>query len=110
MKILFVSFIALFSVSLYASEKMGAEAVEMYQVLSHHQVVECLRNAPHKMVNISIEKSIARCPGCNTYKISGNEVGIDIARPTKTVITIKGRAVPGTFGGFIQTFSCDIKE
>jgi hypothetical protein len=110
MKIIFVSFVALFSVSLYASEKMGVEAVEMYQVLSHHQVVECLRNAPNRMVNISIEKTVARCPGCNTYKISGNEVEIDIARPSKTVITIKGRAVPGTVGGFIQTFSCDIQE
>ena len=109
MKNLVIAFVTLFSMNIYAAEKMGAEAVEMFSVLSNHQVVECLRNAPSKMVNISIEKVIARCPGCNTYKISGNEVGIDIARPTKTVITIKGRAVPGTFGGFIQTYSCDIK-
>lgn len=107
---LVIAFVALFSVNTFAAEKMGAEAVEMYSVLSNHQVVECLRNAPSKMVNISIEKIVARCPGCNSYKISGNKVGIDIASPSKTVITIKGRAVPGTFGGFIQTYSCDIQE
>ncbi len=98
MKNLVIAFSMLFSVETFAVERMGTEAVEMYHVLSHPQVVECLRNAPSKMVNIAIEKVVARCPGCNLYKISGNEVGIDIARPTKTIISIKGRAVPGTFG------------
>lgn len=110
MKNFVLGFIALLSVNTFAAEKMGSDAVEMYNVLSNHQVNECIRNAPSKMVNISIEKVTARCPGCTTYKISGNKVGIDIASPKKTVITIKGRAVPGTFGGFIQTYSCDIKE
>jgi hypothetical protein len=109
MKNLLIAFVALFSMNIYAAEKMGAEALEMYSVLSHHSVVECLRNAPSKMVNVSIERVVARCPGCNTYKISGNELSIDVPRAAKTVITIKGRAVPGTFGGFIQTYSCDIK-
>lgn len=109
MKKLFVILMAAFSLNGFAAEKMGVEAVEMFQVLSHHSVVECMRNVP-KLVNISIEKTVARCPGCTSYKITGNEVGIDIARPTKTVISIKGKAVPGTFRNFVQLYTCDIQE
>lgn len=53
---------------------------------------------------------VARCPGCNTYTITGYELGIDTPKAKKTKITIKGRAVPATFLGFIQTYSCDIQD
>lgn len=110
MKNLVFAFIALVSFNTFAAERMGPDAVEMYQVLSHHSVVECLRNAPLQMVNISIEKVVARCPGCNAYQITGNTLESDVPRAKRTVITIKGRAVPGTFRGFIQTYTCDIQE
>jgi uncharacterized protein with PIN domain len=98
------------TVQSYAATKMGPEAVEMFSVLSHHQVVDCLQRADVNMINISIEKTVARCPGCNTYVITGNKRNIDTPSPEKTVITLKGKAVPGTFRGFIQTYACDIKE
>ena len=109
MKNLVIAILTLVSVNTFAGEKMGADAVEMFSVLSHHQVVEWMRNVP-KMVNDSIEKMVARCPGCNTYKIKGHELGIDTPSVKETKITIKGRAVPGTFRGFIQTYSCDIEN
>lgn len=109
MKKLFVILMAALSMNAFSAEKMGPEAVEMFQVLSHHSVVECMRNV-QKMVNVSIEKTVARCPGCNTYKISGSELGIDTPRAKKTVITIKGKAVPGTFRNFVQLYTCDIQE
>ena len=109
MKNLIIAFMTLVSVNTFAAEKMGEDAIEMFNVLSHHQVVECMRNVP-KMVNISIEKMVARCPGCNTYTITGYELGIDTPKAKKTKITIKGRAVPATFLGFIQTYSCDIQD
>lgn len=108
MKAIVYLFIATFSVNIYAAQKMGAEAVEMFEVLSHPQVAECMSHVP-KMVNISIEKIVARCPGCNTYKISGHESGIDTPRAEQTVVTLAGKAVPGTFSGWIQTYSCDIQ-
>jgi len=108
MKNIVVTFLTLTTLNAFATEKMGAEALEMYSVLSNHQVVECLRNAPSRMINISIEKEVARCPGCNSYKISGNELNIDVPRSKKTVITIKGSAVRDVFGGYVQTYSCDI--
>jgi hypothetical protein len=109
LKKLIVILSAFLTMNAFAAEKMSEEAVEMFQVLSHHQVVDCMRNV-QKMVNVSSEKTVARCPGCNTYVVSGNELGIDTPRAKKTVITIKGRAVPGTFRGFIQTYTCDIQE
>lgn len=100
----------MFSAHTFAQTEMGAEAVEMFKVLTHHQVQECLQRADVDMVNVSIEKSVARCPGCNTYKISGNKRNIDTPSPEKTVITIKGKAVPGAFRGFVQTYTCDVKN
>ncbi len=109
MKVILLLAISMFSINIQAAEKMSADAVEMFQVLSHHQVVECMRNVP-QMVNVSVEKTVARCPGCNTYKITGSEVGIDTPRREKTAIIIKGRAVPGTFNRFVQLYTCDIKQ
>ena len=62
------------------------------------------------MINVEIEKTVARCPGCNTYKITGNKRNIDTPSVEKSVITIKGKAVPGTFRGWVQTWTCDVKE
>ena len=109
MKFLFV-ILMLATVKSYAATKMGPEAVEMFNVLTHRQVADCIDRADVNMVNISIEKTVARCPGCNTYVITGNKRNIDTPSPEKTVITIKGKAVPGTFRGFIQTYTCDVKE
>ena len=108
MKTLILSMTIFVSASAIAA-KMGPEAIEMYNVLNHHQVQECLKDAPSKMINLAIEKSTFRCPGCVEYKISGNELAIDVPRKEKTIITIKGKMVPGTFRGFIQTYECSIK-
>lgn len=108
MKAVIFLMISLFSINIHAAEKMGEEAVEMFNVLSHHQVVECMRNVP-RMVNISIEKTVARCPGCNSYKISGHELGIDTPRREKTTINIVGKSVPGMFGQLFQQYTCDIE-
>ncbi len=108
MKSFILSLSLLVSASAFAS-KMGPEAIEMYSVLSHGQVQECMKDAPSKMVNMTIEKKVMRCPGCVEYKITGHEVGIDIARAEKTTITITGKMVPGTFAGWIQTYQCDVK-
>lgn len=110
MKNLVVTLIALFSLNTFAGEKMGEDAVEMFKVLSHHQVVECIRNAPSKMVNISINKMVARCPGCNTYTITGHELVIDTPSTKETKITIKGRGIRNSFGGIAQTYTCDIEN
>lgn len=110
MKALILGMMVLFSVSSFAQQKMDAQAVEMFSVLSHPQVQECLRDADTDLVNVQITKLIARCPGCNTYTISGNKRNIDTPSPEKTIIKIVGKAVPGTVGGWIQTYRCDIKN
>lgn len=109
MKTLILSLTLMLSASAFAAQ-MGPEAIEMYNVMNHHQVQECMKDAPSKMINMTIEKTTFRCPGCVEYKITGNELGIDIPRPEKTVIKIKGKAVPGTFRGFVQTYECSIKN
>ena len=108
MKNLFVIMIATLSLSAFAA-KMGPDAVEMYEVLSHPTVRDCLENAPRKMVNISIEKIVARCPGCNTYIVTGSELNIDIPSATKTRIKIVGKGVRGMFNTFAQTYTCDVE-
>lgn len=108
MKTILFLMLSLFSINIHAAEKMSADAVEMFQVLSHHQVVECMRNV-QQMVNVTIEKTVARCPGCISYKISGSELGIDTPRRKRTVINIQGKAVPGTFNRFVQLYTCDIE-
>lgn len=42
MKNLIIAFMTLVSVNTFAAEKMGEDAIEMFNVLSHHQVVECM--------------------------------------------------------------------
>lgn len=80
----------------------------MFSVLSHHQVQDCMKDV-EKMVNVSIVKEVARCPGCNTYKITGNTLNIDMVNPEQTVITIRGSSSRTTFG-FNQTYTCSIKN
>lgn len=98
------------SVQSFAQTTMGPEAVEMFKVASHPSVIECLRDVNVDLVNVEIKKLVARCPGCNTYTITGYKKRIDIASTEKVKITIKGRAVPGTFRDFVQLYTCDISE
>lgn len=109
MKLILVAALMVFSAQAFSQSKMGPEAVEMFNVLTHGQVSDCLQRADVDMVNIEIKKMVARCPGCNTYTITGNKRNIDTPSPEKTVITIKGKSVPGTFRGWIQTYTCDVK-
>ncbi|WPU65682.1 hypothetical protein [Peredibacter starrii] len=110
MKFLIASLTVLFSFSVFAQQKMGPEAVEIFSMMKHPQVVDCFARENVDLVNIEIKKVVARCPGCNTYIITGNRRNIDTPNPEKTVISIKGKAVPGTFRNFIQTYTCDIKN
>ncbi len=109
MKLILIAALMTFSAQIFAQSKMGPEAVEMFSVLTHGQVADCLQRADVDMVNIEIKKLVARCPGCNTYTITGNKRNIDTPSVEKTVITIKGKSVPGTFRGWIQTYTCDVK-
>jgi hypothetical protein len=106
-----IAFFALFSTVAFAGV-MGPEAVEMAEVLTHPQVKECLANVDlGQMINLQIEKKVARCPMCNTYVITGNGiVEGDIIVPEKTEISIVGKGVPGWAGGFIQTWRCEVKQ
>ena len=109
MKNLFLIALASLTLNAFAApEKMGADAVEMFQVLSSPQVVECMKSV-EKMVNVSVEKTVYRCMGCTTYTISGNKLGIDTPSLEKTVITIKGKA-ERVFYGYAQTYACEIQE
>lgn len=107
MKKLMIVTLALLSLNSFAATKLTAESVELFQVLSNREVADCINEAP-ALVDVSIEKEIFRCPGCHTYKISGKKKNIDTPSKKKTVITIKGKAVPATFG-FVQTYTCDVK-
>ena len=89
---------------------MGPEAQEIFAVMSHPQVQECMKDVPTNLVNVKIEKTVARCFGCNTYTISGNELAIDVPRPGKTVISIVGRAIRPAFGGLVQSYECSVKN
>jgi hypothetical protein len=89
--------------------QMGKEAVEMFQVLNNPQVRDCLDRENLALVNVLIEKNQARCPGCNTYKITGYNRAIDTIKPKKTVITLSGRMVQGSFGPLSQTYSCSVR-
>jgi hypothetical protein len=109
MKFILVAALMSLSVQVFAQSKMGPEAVEMFNVLTHGQVSDCLQRADVDMVNLEIKKTVFRCPGCNTYTITGNKRNIDTPSAEKTVITIKGKSVPGTFRGWIQTYTCDVK-
>lgn len=106
-----IAFLALFSTVAFAGV-MGPEAVEMAQVLTHPQVKQCLADVNlDDMINLTIEKKVARCPMCNTYVITGNAiVEGDIIVPEKTKISIVGKGVPGWAGGFVQTWKCDVTK
>ena len=107
MKSLILYLTLLVSFSAFAG-KMGPEALEMYALLSNGAVQECMKDAPSKMINMSIDKTVFRCPGCVEYKITGNELGIDIPRREKTTIKIKGKMVRSTFAGYVQTYECSV--
>lgn len=110
MKFIVLAVAMVLSTQTFAQSKMGPEALEMFKVLTHGSVQECLNNVDVDMVNTEITKVVARCPGCNTYTIKGNRRNIDTPSPEKTVITIKGKAVPGWAGGFVQTYTCSVKN
>jgi|SRR5690554_1849977 len=100
--------VLLFSVQSFAQTKMGRDAVEMFNVLSHPRIQECLINEHLDLVNVEITKSSAPCIGCNHYEIAGHKKYMDIASGEKTIIMIKGKAVPGTFRTWVQTYTCEI--
>ncbi len=110
MKFIVLAMTLSLSTSTFAQTKMGPEALEIFKVLTNAQVQECLNDVDVDMVNTEITKVVARCPGCNTYTIKGNKRNIDTPSPEKTVITIKGKAVPGWAGGFVQTYTCTVKN
>ena len=103
-----IAVLMIVSTSAFATT-MGPEAVEMVGVLTHPDVARCASefNAS-QMINVKVEKTVYRCPGCNTYKISGTELNIDIPGQTK-VLTAFGKAVPGFGGGFVQTYTCSLE-
>lgn len=89
---------------------MGEEAIEMAGVISHPQVRECMKTIDiGQMVNVQIEKKVARCPMCNSYVITGNMIeGGDIIVPEITEIKIIGKGVTGFGEGFSQTYNCEV--
>lgn len=105
MKFLIV-LLMLATVQAHSATKMGPEAVEMFHVLNHPQVRDCLDRENLKMVNVEIEKIQARCQGCNTYKISGNIRKIDIISAHRSVIKIVGKMERGAFNQPVQTYTC----
>lgn len=109
MKSMIAATLLLASVSSFAQTMMGNEAKEMFSLMSHAQVSECMRDLGGKLINVTIKKDVFRCPGCNTYTITGNRLNIDVPTTEKTVITLKGRGVRSTFG-FAQTYECTIEN
>ena len=111
MKKLVLAFSLIFYTQVFSQGvSMGDEAKDMFNVLTHNQVQECLKDFDGKLINIDIKKTVFRCPGCNTYVITGNKLDIDLVRSEKTVITLKGVGQRGFGGQFVQTFECTIKN
>ena len=110
MKTLFAALMLMSSIAFAAP--MGQEAIEMAGVISHPQVRDCLVNVNiGEMVNVKIEKKVARCPMCNSYVITGREiVQGDIISSELTTIKISGKGVPGFGFGFVQTFQCSVSK
>jgi hypothetical protein len=107
--------VALLGLSQFAAAgtKMGEDAVEMLDLLTHRDVVSCIDDIDRlNMVNVKIEKRVARCPGCTTYTITGYpRVGGDVVRGEKATVTIAGRAERATFGfGYAQRYTCTVKQ
>ncbi len=110
MKTLFAVLMLVTSVAFAAP--MGPDAVEIAGVISHSQVKECLADINiGEMVNVTIDKKVARCPMCNSYVITGREiVQGDIISSELTTISIVGKGVPGFGFGFVQTFKCSVTK
>ncbi len=110
MKTLFAALMLITSVAFAAP--MGDEAIEMAGVISHPQVKECLGNVNiGEMINVTIEKRVARCPMCNTYIITGREIiQGDIISSEVTTISIVGKGVQGFGEGFAQTYKCTVSK
>ncbi len=109
MKMLMLA-LALLSFNAFAQQRMGNEAVEMFEVMSHPTVRQCLKNLSPGLTNISIKKLVARCPGCNYYTITANEMNIDIPSHEKLVISISGREQRGIGGQPVQTYKCNVSK
>jgi len=107
MKSLFFFLSLVLSTVSFANEQLGEEAVEMFQVLSHPQVRECMAKVPD-MVDVSIERRVARCPGCTSYFISGHKRNIDVPELKKTVVKIIGQKMSPPFNN--QTYSCSVSK
>lgn len=106
-----VLFIAVFlSAQSFAQTVMGPEAREMFKVLTHNKVQECLQNVDLDMVDVKITKTVYRCPGCNTYTISGYGKNIDTPSSVQTIITLTGGQTRGAFGMRVQSYTCEITE
>lgn len=106
MKLLVAALIAI-SASAFASEQMGQEATEMFNVLTNSTAMDCMKSnlGGARLVNLSIAKDVYRCPGCTTYTFTGGLLMGDIVRGTKTIKMVgSGRR----FGPmFVQTFTCE---
>jgi hypothetical protein len=87
---------------------MGAEAVEIFELLNHFQVKKCLASLDRKLVNVSIDKMVYRCPGCNSYTITGKFLEIDVPRPEKVRVTLRGKAMLDNANQWRQTYDCEI--
>lgn len=113
MKSFILALALLLTGSSFAAGLMGEEAVEIAGVLTHPQVKACLKDIRiDDMVNVSIDKLVARCPMCNTYTITGHKlIGGDVPDARPTVIQLIGRGERSNFGfGFVQTFKCEISQ
>lgn len=106
MKYLLSALVLVSSVSAFASEKMGAEAHDIFRLMTNAQVKECMKDFPSDFVNLEIEKQVYRCPGCVTYTISANELNFDVASAKKSVVILNGRMVRGFGGQWVQTYGC----
>lgn len=110
MKFFLIGLAVLLTVSANATTKMSDDAKEMFQLMSNGAVQNCLNDADVDIIVSDISKDVFRCPGCVNYTISGNRRNIDTPSVEKTIIRIKGRSVPGTVGGWIQTYACDVEN
>lgn len=95
----------LFSFQIQAAP-MGAEAVEIFQVMSNYKVKRCFLDLGRSLVNVSIDKEVSACPGCVTYTIAGKFLEIDTPRPEKVKVVIKGASVQSNLGDWRQQYSC----
>lgn len=101
--------LCLIASSAFAGNTLSGDAVDMVGVLTHPDVRTCVEDFnASQMINVKVEKSVYRCPGCNTYKITGTELNIDIPGRARA-LNVVGKAVPGFGGGFVQTYTCSVE-